>query len=70
MFNVQILEWTFLNPTFLYADFKKRAFFCNWKLKLAPSIFRAAALMATRSRPAATYSVAPERTAIRYSNSR
>ena len=26
--------------------------------------------MATRSRPAATYSVAPERTAIRYSNSR
>ena len=26
--------------------------------------------MATRSRPAATYSVAPERTAVRYSNSR
>ena len=27
VFNVQISGWKFLNPTFLYADFKKRAFF-------------------------------------------
>ena len=47
----------------------RREIFCNWKLKQASSIFRAAALMATRSRPAATYFVAPERIAIRYSNS-
>ena len=38
-------------------------------LKWASSIFRNAALMATRSRPASTYSVAPERITIRYSNS-